>query len=233
GVTGLTINLQAAGISLLTGKLTVLDAAGNPVTSAVTSDPLNNNLSVSVPNYQPSSAYFVKVEGAGSDVFSVGSYVLRLNYSPYTAAGSSAVTNSYYTNFEGWGHGTLATAQTLTPVQATKGNTFVLAGMLANPTDADWYKITPTAPAAYTGTLFVGSMITTNGLLPSIAVYNAAGQQLPTTVVENDGGSFEVQLPNAAIGTTFYIRVSAADPSGGRSTGVYTLGATLSPTAPV
>jgi hypothetical protein len=48
----------------------------------------------------------------------------------------------------------------------------------------------------------------------------------------NEGGAYEVQLPNAATGETYYIRVAAADPSGARATGAYTLGATLVPAGP-
>jgi hypothetical protein len=234
GVTGLTVNLKAAGVSLLTAKVSVLNAAGSVVASAVTTDPTNNNLSVTVPNYQAGAAYYVKVQGAGTDVFSVGAYVLKLNYSPFNPAGTNGTaTDRYNVNAETWsGHGTPATAQTLNPVQTAKANTFVVAGALASPTTADWYRITPTAPTPFTGTLFVGTMTTTNGLLPAITVYNGSGQQLPAQVIQNDGGSFEVQLPGATTGTTYLIRVAAADPNGAWDTGFYTLGATLAPVSP-
>jgi hypothetical protein len=233
GVTGLTINLRAAGISLLTSRLTVLDALGNTVATTATSDPTNNNLSLTLPNYHASSTYYVKVQGSGTDVFSIGAYVLKLNYSPYNPAGTNAdTTNAYYTNIEAGSHLTLATAQTLTPVRATKANTFVLAGYLSSPTNTDWYRITPTAPIGFSGTLFVGTMTTTNGLYPTVAIYGSNGQQLPAVVTQSDNGSFEVQLAGATTGTTYYVRVAAADPTGAHATGIYTLGATLSPVGP-
>jgi hypothetical protein len=234
GTTGLTVNLQTAGISLLTAKVSILDGQGNTVASTATTDPLNNDLSIAVPNYSASSTYYVKVEGATTDVFSVGSYVLRLNYSGNAPSGQNAdVINKYNTNLESLANNnSLASAMTLSSVQTGKANTFVLAGSLATSSDADWYKITPVLPTVTTGTLFVGTMATSSGLLPTISIYNAQGQLLPTVVTMNEGGAFEVQLPNATTGTTYYIRVAAANPTGPRSTGLYTLGATLTPAAP-
>ncbi|VTR94616.1 zn-dependent protease : Matrixin OS=Singulisphaera acidiphila (strain ATCC BAA-1392 / DSM 18658 / VKM B-2454 / MOB10) GN=Sinac_4791 PE=4 SV=1: Peptidase_M10: PPC [Gemmata massiliana] len=234
GATGLTINLQAAGISLLTGKVTVYDAQGNVVASASTSDVLNNNLSITLANYRAGTTYYVKVQGSGSDVFSIGSYVLRLNYSGGSTTTGTSVTNSYYTNFEFpfSNNDTLATANTLSAVRSTKSNTFALQGFITSATDVDWYKITPTLATGFTGTLFIGTMTATNGLLPSVTVYNASGQLLPTVVTMNEGGSYAIQLANATTGTTYYIRVGASTAAGSSSFGMYTLGATLAPVAP-
>ena len=52
GANALTVKLKAAGVSLFTGKVTVYDANQNEVGSAVTTDPLSNNVSVPVANYQ-------------------------------------------------------------------------------------------------------------------------------------------------------------------------------------
>lgn len=235
GTTGLTVNLKASGVSLLTSRLTVLNAQGNVVASTVTVDPLNNNLSITVPNYQASTTYFVKVESASTDVFAVGSYVLKLNYAGANPGGQNAdTTNAYNTNVESLlsNNNAQSGAQTLNAVRTDKANTFTLAGAITGSSDADWYKITPNLPTATSGTLFVGTMTTTNGLLPTVSVYNAQGQQLPAVVTMNEGGAYEVQLANATTGTTYYIRVAAANPTGSRNVGVYTLGATLVPVAP-
>jgi hypothetical protein len=231
GVTGLTVNLQAAGISLLTARVTVLDAWGNSVASAVTTDPLNNNLSVAVPNYQPGATYFVRVAGAGTDVFSTGAYLLRLNYSPHQPAGTNgSLTNSYYTNLETfWSNDTLGTAQTLAPVSTTKPSTFTVTGLVTGGGDADWYRVTPAASPGFTGTLYVGVMISSGNLLPAVTVHTASGAQLPAAVVMNQDGSYVVQLPGQATGTTYLVRVAAEDPAGPRNSGGYLLGATLSP----
>jgi hypothetical protein len=101
GINGLTVQLQAARVSLLTGRVTVTDAAGAVVGAGETTDPLANNVSVPVADLQPGATYYVKVEGAGTDVFSVGAYNLRLSYNQ--AHGTSAVRSTTpYVNYEGW-----------------------------------------------------------------------------------------------------------------------------------
>ncbi|QJX00903.1 matrixin family metalloprotease [Frigoriglobus tundricola] len=232
GATGLTIDLQAAGISLFTGQVTVLDAQGNVVGSATTSDPTNNDLSVAVANYQPSSTYYIKVSGSSANVFSMGSYVLSLDYGGWYQGGRSAV-NNFYTNTINSetraSDNTQSHALPLVPVQASEGNTFDLVGSISNPADVDWYRITPTLSGATSGTLFVGTMTTTHGLIPSISIYDAQGNRLPAVVTSNQPGSFEVQLANATSGTTYFIELSGMN---GQGEGRYTLGATLAAAAP-
>ena len=229
GANGLTVRLKAAGLSLLTGRLTVLDAAGNTVGTTVTTDPLNNNLSIALPTYAANTTYRVKVEGAGTDVFSIGAYVLKLDYANGTFGADADVTNRYYTNLELFSNDTQATARTLAPVRAGKANTFSLVGAISSGSDADWYKITPTATAGYEGTLYVGVLSPVNGLKSTVGVYNAAGALLPAEVVMNENGVYQVQLPDQATGTTYFIRVASATGNGNGSSGGYNLLATLTP----
>ncbi len=227
GATGLRINLEAAGISLLTARVTVLNAAGQVVASGVATDPLSNDVSVVVPNYKASTTYYVKVEGASGDVFSVGAYNLRLKYSPLSY-GTSAVTGSQYVNLEYSANDTRASATPLGMVNSEHATTFTAVGALTSAADVDWYKITPSAPAGFTGTLSVGLVpLSGNGFRPVVAVYNAQGVQLPAVVVTNENGAFTVQLGNQQTGTTYYLKVTAADPSGAQAVGAYTLAANV------
>ncbi|HUR54846.1 MAG TPA: matrixin family metalloprotease [Gemmataceae bacterium] len=232
GASGLTVRLNTAGLSLLTGRLTVLDSADNVVGSVVTTDPMNNNLSIAIPNYSPSTTYRVKVEGAGSDVFSVGSYVLRLDYANGTFGVDADVTNRYYTNYELFSNDTQAAAAPLAPVRSVKANTFSLAGLITSGADADWYRITPNAPVGYTGTLYVGVLSSPTGLRSTVSVYNAAGQQLPSDVVMNENGVYQIQLAGQATGTEYFVRVASAA-TGSQSYGGYALLATLTPASAV
>lgn len=237
GVGGLTVDLQASGISLLTSRVTVFDSQGQMVASAQSTDPLANNLSFAIPNYQVSSTYVVKVEGSGSDVFSIGAYVLKLNYSSSASTGSGSldpsamVTTAYFTNTElTISNTTLTAAATLTPVSTSSlANTFTLTGAIDSSTDVDWFTITPSASMQFTGTLFVGAIMATDGLRPEVSVYNTAGELLSSVVTMNEDGAYQVQLASAVAGTTYHIRVSAADSTSLRSTGTYALGATLAP----
>jgi len=230
-VTGLTVNLQTAGISLLTARVTVLDANGNEVASAVATDPLSNNLSISLPNYQASTTYYVKVEGAGSDVFSAGAYSLRLHYAP-DAIGNSFGLGSSFVNAETGSNDTRESATPLGFSSGTHAAMFTVVGTLDNSTDADWYQIPPTALPDYSGTLTVGVVpMEPNGIRANVAVFDAQGQQLNTIVVTNENGAFTVQLADQHPDTTYFLRVMATDPSGSHATGGYALAANLARTA--
>jgi hypothetical protein len=86
---------------------------------------------------------------------------------------------------------------------------------------------------SFTGTLTVGVVgLGNNGLLPMVTVYNSQGQALPSSVVENESGTFTVQLSNQKTSTTYYLQVSAANPSGANATGQYALWSDLSLIAP-
>jgi hypothetical protein len=235
GATGLTVQLKASGISLLTGRLTVLDAAGNVVGSAATTDPTNNDLAIPLPNYQPATTYRVKVEGAGRDVFSVGAYVLSLNYSNATFAGGWNHTDRYFTNADdGQGDKDMPSARLLAPVHGTgMMNTFSLSGRITGGTDADWYTIAPTSPTAYTGTLYVTALTPVNGLRAKVDLFDSNGNLLSTTVPENDAGVFQIMLPGQTAGTRYYVRVTSAVASGSGSVGTFSLLANLTPTSPI
>jgi Matrixin len=235
GVTGLTVHLQTAGISLLTARVTILDANGNEVASAVTTDPLNNDLAITLPNYQASTTYFVRVQGAGTDVFSAGKYVLRLDYAGGTSGNSFGLGSSFVNTENETAQGsndTLASATPLGFTSDTHSASFTVVGQIDNAADADWYQITPTALTDYSGTLTVGVVpLESNGLRATVAVFDANGNQLPAVVVTNENGAFTVQLAGQHPGTTYYLRVTAAHPDGSHATGGYALAASLAQTA--
>ena len=60
-----------------------------------------------------------------------------------------------------------------------------------------------------------------------MAVFNSLGMELPSVVVTNENGAFTIQLANQHPGTTYYVRLRAADPSGTHATGGYALAANL------
>jgi hypothetical protein len=233
GINALTVNLNAAGISLLTSSVTILDANGNPVASTITTDPLNNNLSISLPNYNPSTTYYVEVQGADSSVFSyAGAYTLQLAYS--TSYGNSFGLGSVYTNTDAGSNNTLATAQVLGASSSTQTASYAVVGTLASATDTHWYQITPIMSNGGTGTLTIGVVPqsqTTPGAYASVSVYDSNGNLLPSVVVTNQGGAYTIQLANQQSGATFYVSVTSEYPNGSNATGGYVVGAELTSTA--
>jgi hypothetical protein len=78
GSQSLTVSINVAGLSLLTPRMTALDASGTVLSTAVTTDPLNNNLSISLDQVKPGDTYYVQVSSGRSDVFGIGSYQLHV-----------------------------------------------------------------------------------------------------------------------------------------------------------
>jgi len=226
GATGLTVQLKDAGLSLFTGRLTVYDAGQNQVGSAVTTDPLSNDVSLTVGGYTPGATYFVKIEGAGSDEFSIGAYNLKLTYN--VPVGISAISTFVpYINYEGWSaNGILATAQPLDPLSSGHDSTFAVGGLLTANTDVDWFKFTPGTDASGTLTLSVWAYNGGN-LLPTVSVYDSLGNLVPTQIITNDHGLFTIQATNRQAGGTYFAKVAAAVPTGNQATGLYVLGADL------
>ena len=236
-INSLTVNVRAAGTSLLTPQVTILNSAGAVVASATAAGPLANSLSVALPNYQPGTTYYVQVQGAQvqgdtAGVFSSGAYNLQLSYGP-TSYGNSFNLGATYVN-TGSGHNlSILSAQSLGFSSATETTDFTAVGSLNAAGTSNWYRITPTTLSGFTGTLTVGVVgLAANGLLPTITVYNTLGQQLPAAVVANQNGTFTVQLAGQTTGTTYYLQVSAASSTGANATGSYALWADLSQIAP-
>jgi len=116
GLTSVTVRLQAAGLSLVTPRVTVYDAAGRVVASAVTTDPLNNDLSLRFKNSLFGGAYTVKVEGATDDVFGIGAYRLTVDTINLDLVPLPVVSALLTPILDGGLNDTLAAATDLTPV---------------------------------------------------------------------------------------------------------------------
>src|SRR5262249_33718162 len=58
-----TFQVQTAGVSLLTPKVTIMTATGQVVGTNSSTDPLNNTVTVTLNNVKRGTTYYVKVEG--------------------------------------------------------------------------------------------------------------------------------------------------------------------------
>ena len=97
GTTSFTVQIRAAGISLLVPSLTVFDANGNVVGSSAATDPINNNVTVQIAGAQPSATYYVEVTGGVSSVFGIGAYQMAITF-PTTVAPAASPTASTSSN---------------------------------------------------------------------------------------------------------------------------------------
>ena len=227
GALGVSVRLQAAGLSLLAPSVTVYNSAGQVVASGLSMDPLNNDLSLRFSASLLGGTYYIKVAGATQDVFGVGGYRLAVDY---ISLGTLLVplTPLLSPVLDGHTDDTLGLPRLLSPMPKPAPDDrfdFTFAGAIEDSTDVDRYQIH--APAiAGTGPVNMNVMvwaIETDGLDPRIQVYDSTtGRPVAFQVLANDDGVMSVQVPNVN-GADDYIVSVLARTSGG--TGSYFLAA--------
>jgi Matrixin len=231
GITGVSVRLQAAGLSLLTPRVTVYNAAGQVVASALSSDPLNNNLSLQFAPSLLGGTYYVKVDRpTGAGVFGVGGYRLAVDY---LTLGSILQPLSPLLSpiLDGHTNDLLGLATILNPTPKSTPDArfdYTYRGSIEDQSDVDDYKIHATsAPASGTLNLDVTVWaLQTGGLDPRIAVYDATtGAPVAYQVLANDTGIMSIQVPNVSATATYVVSIKARNPGGAHSTGTYFLGA--------
>lgn len=210
-LSAVTVRLKASGISLLTSSITIYDSAGRVVGSAVSDDPLSNDLMVKFRPGLFGGTYYVKVDGAGNGAFDIGGYKLAVDF--LSLGGLLApITDTVGAVLDGHTNDVLASALGLQP-QTTTDSRFdaIYRGVIEDSTDVDTYRIKTAKFAA--GTLVtLNAMVwglDTNPLDPRIRVYDSTGKPVAFQVLANDRGLFSLQVPNAVAGKDYYIQVVA------------------------
>jgi hypothetical protein len=231
GITGVSVRLQAAGLSLLTPRVTVYNSAGQVVASALSADPLNNNLSLQFTPSLFGGTYYVKVDRpSGSGVFGVGGYRLAVDY---LTLGSILGPLSPLLSpvLDGHTNDLLGLATILNPTPRSTPDArfdYTYRGSIEDNSDVDDYRIHATSVPA-SGTLNLDVMVwalQTGGVDPRIAVYNAAtGAPVAFQVLANDTGIMSIQVPNVSATTDYIVSVKARNAGAAHSTGSYFLGA--------
>jgi hypothetical protein len=221
GLNSFTVQLNTAGMSLLTSSVSVYNASGQLVGTASAANALNGNLTLDI-KARPSSTYYIRVSSDTSSVFGVGSYQLNVT-NHYSLISLTTVTNL----LSGVVNTTLGTAQHL--LSRNSGNDqladYFTEGDLTTGSGTNYYQVQSPANSSSNPQNMVAMLwaLDTNGLQGRIHVFNAAEQPLPVEVIANNGGTYTIQLPNAAPCSTFYIEVAPADPSSSQNTGRYAL----------
>jgi hypothetical protein len=217
-----TVSLKTAGISLLDGKLTVLDAYGNVVQSVVAPDPtLGQDVSITV-TANAGVVYYFKVERDRVDinrVFNIGNYRLAVTPAPPNL--------DYYFSVHGEpvDPETPQYALTLTGA-ATQTNDrfdFIQYGNIDTGGDVDYYRFQ--APNSGGTPQSMTAMVwgrDANGLLPAVTVYDSLGNPVSATILQNSNGTEIVQISNAVSNATYFVSVKAN--TSGNAAGRYFLG---------
>lgn len=160
GEDSVTIRLKGSGISLLKSRLQVLDAGGQVIAESIGDSVFENDHTLEIPNLQNHSVLYLRVSGADQDVFSVGDYLLEVDYrsaaiqagdptpSSYDSGVDSLFTNFSLSDAETGADDTIATAKQLDAAPGFQpGTRFETESSVASMGDVDYIKITsPTGP---------------------------------------------------------------------------------------
>jgi hypothetical protein len=232
----MTIKVQTAGLSLLTPRLTVLNAAGQVITTASSTDPLSNDVTINLTNVKRGTVLYFKVEGARTDAFGVGGYRLKIDSGAVSQAQIKAIDSALNGNTVSFitddrhTNDTVATATDLNQAiyQLDQRFDYSINAGISDATDLDYYKIVaPAATASGPQTMVV--TVTRTGTCtfdPQLTVFDGQGNQVDAEILVNDDGSYAVQVVGATPGATYRVLVSTDDfdTTATNMTGSYLLG---------
>ncbi len=218
-----TFTVQTGGLSLLTPRVTVYDAQGNPLGTAATTSPLDGGTSVQVNNLVPGATYYIQVQGARTDVFGVGSYRLKIDSGAVSEQQIQSLDATYgNTNLltaiqAGSNNTTLQTATNLnqSTFQQHPSFTFAATNSLTSNVPQSFYQATVPSNAANQAVTLLASVAPLPGstALPHITVLDVNGYPVAADVLANQGGQCVVQVRNALPGTTYTLEVTGSSSS--------------------
>jgi hypothetical protein len=240
----ITFHLQSAGISLLTTKLTIVDAKGNVLGQAQAASDFGDTVAVHLNQSSPNQTYYIEVQGATQDVFGIGSYGLAVTFDatntisspalesvltgPYQSLSPSDI-NAIFLNPNGVlfnqntgggpGGGASGSTTQLAPLPGYAQNThYETTASLANASQVNGYQIS--SPSTSNGQSLVLTAtvraIAPNGIAPRITIIDNGQHVVNAQILANGDGVFTIQASGLNSGGNYLLEVS----SGGSSSGV-------------
>ncbi len=222
------VELRTSGVSLLTSRVTVLNAQGVAVASAASTNPLNGDLKIFVKDAQPGTRYSIKVEGIGNE-FNIGAYRL--------AAGKEArevlypPVSAFYNDdkFDDDDGVSAPVNLPLRPTQIDAAWDATYRGSISYANDVDLFRITiPNASTAAAAVMAVWDLDDLK-LDPRVSVVTdtPARSPIPVEVLQGETGKHIVQFRNPIPGQSYLVKVQAQNSQGSFKEGNYLLGVDL------
>lgn len=228
-----TVKIQSAGLSLLNARLRVyfIENGQEVEVGNATMDPDKFTGGVASVTFDAndddgSRRYFVRVEKADGTGFDVGRYALGVSFDGddegfegEDLTGLVGGPRPVLVNADGGANNTRGTA---TRLPATRVNTtlpasrYEVQGSLTATTDTDHFRVV--APAGSGPRVLTASVwsLSDPATAPSVWVYDAAGTELPASVLANDAGLLTIQVDGLTAGGAYFVRVGGglADTAG-------------------
>lgn len=240
----ITFRLQTSGISLLSPSITVYDASGKVLGQSQSNTGVGDMVFVRVPNADPSTTYFVKVQGASQDVFGIGNYGLAITLDAKLTTSATALNNVLLGPYRSLSPSDLdslfrAPSTTLVNNDLDTNDTFDSAVTLNSPVgyvqnshysvvgslsagDVDTYRIkAASAPNGSANAMIVRlRAVDPNGVVPWVTVFDDDLNPVSAQVLANGGGFYTIQVPSTKSGGNYFLSVQA-DPNAATTTGNY------------
>jgi hypothetical protein len=220
--TSATIQLNAAGLSLLTANLEVLNSRGQVIASTITNDPTNNDLTITLDHVNPLATYYVQVTAAEDNVFGIGSYQLSIAQQSLLSGVLGLVDQLVA---DAGLNSTIATATNLlgSLVMGGAQSDNNVEGYFGSSSADDYYRIAVPASQSNSPENMLVTIWGENGatLNPWIDVYDASGDELTSQVLTANGNTTILQVSGLQPGGIYYI--GAKSDSG--ATGAFELSA--------
>jgi hypothetical protein len=255
----ITFQLQSAGISLLTTKLTVMDQNGNTLGQAQAASDFGDTVTVHLNQSSGNATYYIKVEGATHDVFGIGSYGMAVTFdalNTITPSALESVLRGPYQNLSpsdlsalflnpngvlfnnngggggGPGGGGGGSTTQLTSLAGYAQNThYSTIASLSSSTEIDSYNVA--SPSTSNGQSLVLTAtvraVAPNGVAPRVSIHYSDGTVAPAQILANGDGVFTIQASNLKSGGSYLLQVSSDGSTSG--VGNYALDATYGTTS--
>jgi hypothetical protein len=207
--TGLTVSLRAAGLSLVTAKVELLNAAGAVISSALVTDPTQNDVTLST-GAGGLSTYYVRVSASRTDVFGAGAYKLEVTQqtllTPVLGLVGGLLDETGLNDTLLTATGLLASSPQVVP--ATEFNA---DGNFGSASDVDFYRITVPPSTSGTPVNLVATVWGKNGtaLNPWVEVEDVFGHQLAADLFTADGNTTTVQARGLQPGGVYFIKLNS------------------------
>jgi hypothetical protein len=255
----ITFQLQSAGISLLTTKLTIMDAKGNVLGQAQASSDFGDTVTVHLNQSSSNQTYYIEVQGATQDVFGIGSYALAVTFdatNTISSSGLESVLTGPYQNLSpndinatflnpngvlfnqngggggsGGGGGGGSTTQ-LTPLPGYAHNThYETTASVASSSQVNSYLIATPSTSNGQSLVLTATVraIAPNGVAPRITILDNGQHLVSVQILANGDGVFTIQASGLNSGGNYELQVSADGSTSG--VGNFALDATFGTTA--
>ncbi|MBL8825448.1 MAG: zinc-dependent metalloprotease [Planctomycetaceae bacterium] len=211
GTPTIDLSLLAHGKSLLVGRLSLLDATGQVVTTVAASDPRMNDVSLSFDTHGVGGAYYVQVESAVDDVFGIGAYELEFGSEAYESVEGepSAKTSDDHQEMTA---ADLRQAELLATTPGYVEHTYYESETILTNAHPEWmYRVRSVDLGPDLTNVFTVIVDTYGSPNVHVAIYDEYGQVVQAQVLAETEDEIALQVSGVLSNRDYFVRVFGED----------------------